>query len=229
MAILIFDAADARRVAQHAIDNGADCATEMYGEKVVKESRPAIFLVGDEGIYMTSAAKMRDIADPENNPDRAFCAYAKGCNPDTDPDFYDEKRRLWGGDDGAELLQDWPEKIIALCDAGAKQIKVKITATQLAIVEPLAPKKAKTTTITGYDWGKINEASWSLDLKTRLKIYRKVAPMIGDAGAMSSIEHITFFFTELLCHDDAHAHAAARIKAASEIIKALKQAGRVAK
>jgi len=61
-------------------------------------AKRALHLVGDHGLYMMAGSK-------ENFPRKdggegSHVVYAKGCNPDLDEDFYDNKKALFGGDDG---------------------------------------------------------------------------------------------------------------------------------
>ena len=52
-----------------------------------------LMLVGDHGVYLMSFAQ---------EPDKRQIVYAEGCNPKTDDDFYENKRHIFGGDDGAD-------------------------------------------------------------------------------------------------------------------------------
>lgn len=58
------------------------------------QSATTLSLVGDHGIYFMN---------PGQSPQRS-CIYAKGCNPDTDEDWYERKRATFGGDDGVETF-----------------------------------------------------------------------------------------------------------------------------
>jgi hypothetical protein len=66
---------------------------------------PAVLLVNDQGVYLVSNGKPRDIigADATGRKDaakdegRSFCAYAIGCHPEKDADWYarsGRRRRL---------------------------------------------------------------------------------------------------------------------------------------
>lgn len=72
---------------------------------------PALFLVGDEGVYLMSNGKPGLPKDEEAAAKQAAgeeffshkVAYAKGCSPN-DFDCRANKLRIFGGDDGAETL-----------------------------------------------------------------------------------------------------------------------------
>lgn len=93
--------------------NHAKFSTEWsMGYAADKEPAPALFLVGDEGIYLMSNGKPGLPKDEEAAAKQAAgedffnykVAYANECNPEKDDDWYDEKRRLFGGGDGADTL-----------------------------------------------------------------------------------------------------------------------------
>jgi uncharacterized protein YozE (UPF0346 family) len=73
--------------------------------------QPALFFVHDQGIYlMTNATRTKEEVE---RGDRV--AYAKGCNPKKDEDFYERSRYLVGGDDFADTLPV-SEETLKLCD-----------------------------------------------------------------------------------------------------------------
>jgi hypothetical protein len=68
-------------------------------EQIPKEKVPPCYaLVGDQGVYLMNN---REFSPGQK---QAVVAYAYGCNPQKDPDFYENKRRLFGGDDGAVAI-----------------------------------------------------------------------------------------------------------------------------
>lgn len=81
------------RIVNHALDNGL-----------------AVLLVKDEGLYLM--VETLRIADGS----RALCAYAEGCDPEADDDWYDNARDAFGGDDGVEQFP--PQEIAALIRDG---------------------------------------------------------------------------------------------------------------
>lgn len=83
-----------------------------------------VLLVKDQGVYLMSFGKT-----PKTNK----VVYAKGFNPTTDDfdDWYDEARRICGGDDFAERMK--PDFIANAISKGAKGLKIKLTATRMTM------------------------------------------------------------------------------------------------
>lgn len=65
------------------------------------QASPGLWLVGDQGVYLMSNSKQGVLA-PDHSPEHPhyFVAYAHGCNPSEDEDWYEIKRHSFGGDDG---------------------------------------------------------------------------------------------------------------------------------
>jgi len=128
MATLIFNAAEVRELVEHC--KAAPQHDTYYGEKV----GPSLLLVGDRGVYLMSNGKPKLPNKPDNNgkiEEGHRVSYAKGTDPRTDEDWWDAKRDLFGGDDGAVALPiAWFEKALAI---DPKTIKIKLTATKIAI------------------------------------------------------------------------------------------------
>ncbi|WP_428645599.1 DUF3085 domain-containing protein [Roseibium sp.] len=59
--------------------------------------KPGFWVVGDEGVYVMSNGKLADGEMP-------FVIYAVECDPKTNPDWWDQKCRHFGGDDGVEFI-----------------------------------------------------------------------------------------------------------------------------
>ena len=86
------------------IDRGiADAAANggfrnpYYGLRPGEGEKPGLWLVGDEGVYVMSNGKLADGMKP-------LVVYAEECHPTGNPDWWDYKRRWFGGDDGIEYL-----------------------------------------------------------------------------------------------------------------------------
>ena len=94
----------------------------------IKETKPSLFLVHDDGVYLMSASTVDNSAE---DGQRQRVAYAQGCNPKTDEDHYENARDLVGGDDFAENVPVNPAwgEVLDKC----KELTIKLTATQLAI------------------------------------------------------------------------------------------------
>lgn len=81
---------------QDAADNGGfrnpDHDT-MSGEG----DQPGFWLVGDQGVYIMSNGKLAEGHKP-------LVVYSTECHPQGNPDWWDYKRRHFGGDDGVEFI-----------------------------------------------------------------------------------------------------------------------------
>ena len=88
MPVLRFKAEDVRRVVEHSIaaPRQSDVA---YTTKPVEA--PAVLLVHDQGVYRMSNGQPRDSLGADAD-DRSFCAYAIGCHPEKDADWYETAR-----------------------------------------------------------------------------------------------------------------------------------------
>lgn len=150
MAKLEFDAADVRRVVEHSlaapaqrgklIDFDAASGAGVYEE--VK--RPAVILVHDAGVYLLSNGTPGD-ALKEGEPNQ-FAAYAKGCDPNKDPDHYELARELVGGDDFGETLE-WAAQIKDGLDHGASKVVIDFSEKEVGLLfEFPAPRRKKRRT-----------------------------------------------------------------------------------
>src|SRR6516164_8327694 len=147
MPVLRFKAEDVRRVVEHSIaaPRQSDVA---YTTKPVEA--PAVLLVHAQGVYLMSNGKPRDIvgADSTDRKDaakddgRSFRAYAIGCHPEKDADWYEAARGLVGGDDFVETLP-WARKLKALIDGGARIITLRMTRDSIEIVHDRAPDRTR--------------------------------------------------------------------------------------
>ena len=68
-----------------------------YGLAPGKSERPGLWLVGDQGVYLMSNGKLAEDGKP-------FVVYAEECDPNKNDEWFDVKRRTFGGDDGVEFL-----------------------------------------------------------------------------------------------------------------------------
>jgi Protein of unknown function (DUF3085) len=151
MAKLIFKAEDVRRIVEHTIASKQsemakwETANEKNGwtpERVIP-TEPQVILVHDDGVYLMSNGTPRDLIDPNSTEKyaRSFVAYAEGCNPTTDDDFYDNARDLVGGDDFSEYFP-WAKPIKEMLDNGATKIVVDLK-NDSASVTAVFPKGKK--------------------------------------------------------------------------------------
>ncbi|HGW2943519.1 TPA: DUF3085 domain-containing protein [Citrobacter freundii] len=89
--------------------------------------KPALILVGDHGVYLITNAK----ADGSPSS-RGTVAYAKGCNPRLDDDFYENKCNLFGGDDGSvRIPSEWARWAIQ----NQKAFRIKLTTNSVELMQ----------------------------------------------------------------------------------------------
>jgi hypothetical protein len=119
MATLEFDAADVKKIVEHAL-----AAKKHHGTQ-----DPALILVHDQGVYLMSNG-VPTLPRPGN------VTYAKGCYPERDPEWYDTAYDKVGGDDFAEFLP-WCEDILQHIKNGAKVITFQITPEDIRLVYPV--------------------------------------------------------------------------------------------
>lgn len=131
---LIFKAADALRVVQHSLaaKKQAERLIEYRDGKAITAPPEAasVLLVHDQGVYLMSNGEPRDLIAKGSKS--SFVAYAQGCDPKADADWYDTARHLVGGDDFGECLP-WAAEIKAQLDAGAQQITITISGDSIEL------------------------------------------------------------------------------------------------
>ena len=86
------------------------------------DANTPLTLVGDHGVYLMSFSQKKD----------RTIVYAEGCNPDTDDDFYENKRALYGGDDGGDDISS-PAELSQIIATSKKWLTIKLTATELDV------------------------------------------------------------------------------------------------
>lgn len=96
MAMLHFDQDRLKQLIAHAKSAPKHKALWQQPET----NQPGLWLVGDHGVYLMSNGNPGFMEGNGN-----FVAYAKGCDPNVDEDFYDRKEEVFGGDDGVEFLE----------------------------------------------------------------------------------------------------------------------------
>ena len=115
------------------IDRGiADAATNggfrspYYGTRPAKGERPGLWLVGDQGVYILSNGNLAE-------GHKALVDYCEECHPVGNPEWWDYKRRWFGGDDGIEFIE--AGQLIPLFDRSfrATQLQVCCTETDIAL------------------------------------------------------------------------------------------------
>lgn len=122
MGVCKFKTEDLKRVIKHTLQS-----KEWSMPWSQEEPKPAILFVHDQGIYCMSNGIPRDVVDEKSN----YCVYAKGCDPRTDEDFYDEAHYLVGGDDFVEIFPV-TESTLQRCDQFS-EVEIKVTARQISM------------------------------------------------------------------------------------------------
>jgi hypothetical protein len=137
MSKLIFQADDVRRVIEHTLAAKEQSplpysANEETPDGIpVKE--PAVLLVHDDGVYLMSNGKPRDIDERHAGPsEKSYVAYARGCDPKKNEEWWDTSRDLVGGDDFGECLE-WAREMKRMLDAGATQFVIDVTEQNLSL------------------------------------------------------------------------------------------------
>lgn len=77
------------------------------GTRPGEGEKPGLWLVGDQGVYIASNGKLAEGAKP-------LVVYSDECHPKGNPDWFEYKRRHFGGDDGIEFLA--AERLIVMFD-----------------------------------------------------------------------------------------------------------------
>lgn len=88
------------------------------------QASPGLWLVGDQGVYIMANGKL-----PKG--EKPFVVYSEQCHPRGDIDWWDYKRRYFGGDDGVEFIA--AEQLIPLFDRNlrATHINMQLTETEI--------------------------------------------------------------------------------------------------
>lgn len=97
-----------------------------YGTRPGEGEKAGLWLVGDEGVYILSNGKLAE-------GEKALVVYSEECHPVGNPDWWDYKRRWFGGDDGIEFIE--AERLIPLFDRNmrATHLNVQLTETEIAL------------------------------------------------------------------------------------------------
>lgn len=86
------------------MDHARSC-TEWGATFAGPAKGPALWLVGDQGIYLMSNGQPYLPKPGVTEPNHSLVVYAEECNPDKDPDgWWDAKEAYYGGDDGSDTI-----------------------------------------------------------------------------------------------------------------------------
>jgi hypothetical protein len=88
--------------------------------------RSSLWLVGDNGVYIMSNGKLAE-------GDRPLVVYSEECHPVGSPDWFDYKRRHFGGDDGIEFID--AEQLIPLINRDFRfmHLRVQLSETDVSL------------------------------------------------------------------------------------------------
>lgn len=125
MGICRFKTSEVLRCVEHALAG-------TVGRTPKEPYVPSLYFVHDSGVYVMSGSNPPDIVRGGDEPSsKCYVAYAKGCDPDIDKDYYETSRVLVGGDDFGEAMEiepDWVE----LCRL-YKEMFVKVSDKDLVV------------------------------------------------------------------------------------------------
>jgi len=127
MAVLNFNALALRRLVDHA-----KAAPEHDMGWSEDPAKPALVLVGDQGVYLMSNGKPADQREAQKGN---YVAYATDHNPNRDTGWWDAKRASFGADDGAETL-DIIDSVDLLLKRGETEIRIQIEDDFIGLLMP---------------------------------------------------------------------------------------------
>jgi hypothetical protein len=107
-----------------AAANGGFC-NPYYGTRPGEGEKPGLWLVGDEGVYIMSNGKLAE-------GERALVLYSEQCHPVGNRDWWQYKRRYFGGDDGVEFIA--AEQLVPLFDRNLRATHINMDLTEDEIV-----------------------------------------------------------------------------------------------
>jgi hypothetical protein len=137
VAILKFDPTGVRRVVNHMM-NSKEWGMSYFEEGAARVGlhrcdRPQLIFVHDQGIYLMSNGRPRDLISGDQESGKSFVVYADGHDPHRNPNFWDDARHAVGGDDFAEYIDLSPAQLEMISRPSFTGIKIKVTAKSLVI------------------------------------------------------------------------------------------------
>jgi hypothetical protein len=138
MSRLMFDLAALRPIVEHALS--ASEHAPVFGQ--TPPIAPALWLVKDDGIYLMSNGRPRQIADDSfpNDQDQhgqSLVVYAEGFDPtkaDSTAVWYAARDAVGGDDFGEPLPAEWFKDAL---DRGASTITLNVTNRAIHVVLPI--------------------------------------------------------------------------------------------
>jgi len=97
-----------------------------YGLKPGEGERRGLWLVGDSGVYIMSNGKLAERVRP-------LVVYSEECHPVGNADWFDYKRRHFGGDDGIEFIDS--EQLVPLIDRDLRftHLRVQLSEHEISL------------------------------------------------------------------------------------------------
>ena len=137
MAKLTFEGAEVVAIVRHAAEAGDweqfYYETHDFDDKPIPDApkpRPALIFVHDEGLYLMSNGKPRQMA----NEDKRVVVYAKGYDPGKDRmAVWEKARAAVGGDDFAEHLDLSPEFIKAILHPSFRALVLRVSPKSISM------------------------------------------------------------------------------------------------
>lgn len=100
-----------------------------FGLSDTNNKQPGLWLVGDQGVYILSNGKLADGIKP-------LVVYAEGCDPNKDDDWFEVKRRTFGGDDGVDFIDAESLEALIAASPGCTHLQIAFLpdAMQLSVI-----------------------------------------------------------------------------------------------
>lgn len=129
--------ADGLTEAQYTKQTGKDFGFWPDASKIdTSKLIDSFSLVGDQGVYLIPNKKYKGTPSESGH-----VVYANRCNPDVDEDFYENKRAMFGCDDGAvRIPTQW---ILIAKENNNSTLKVNLTANSVKLVSEKLGNKPK--------------------------------------------------------------------------------------
>jgi len=101
-----------------------------FGLSRADNRKPGVWLVGDHGVYLCSNGELATGAKP-------LVAYAEECDPHRNDDWFEVKRRTFGGDDGVDFLDAEGLEALFAASPGCTHLRIAFLADsmQLFVIE----------------------------------------------------------------------------------------------
>ena len=138
-------------------------------------------LVGDDGVYLMPNKKFPKSEYDKPDEERSLF-YAIGGNRNTDPDYYEFKRRVFGGDDGAiNIPIDW----IRIAEKNKnKYLTINLSAKSISLVS--TPPSSKPKTLKPKMQFELNDLRYELVSKAKKRGEWLVREVGGDSNLIAS-------------------------------------------